>query len=273
MDRNATDINAELLAVQESWARRLYSRLINEYEKNEEEKGKLSCAFSFGVSERYVQSDKKIMIVGQEANGHTFDYKNWGLESWQKWAVDYLNFQVYGDKSKKWSFSNNNSPFWQFITKLERKGYGVCWNNLDKVRRYISNNGPELTEDYLLEFSDEDKIKDRSILHEKIFDANSKSLLQKEIAIAEPDIVVFAVGPKNPYYHSLSLAFFDGKEVDSHLNVKGKLYPQLKNGNYCCNISKALNLSIPVYYTYHPKYLSLKKILVDVVNRITNESN
>lgn len=262
-------MNDDLLRAQKEWEKECYNPLKEEYEKNEATKGKLSCAFSFGVSNHYIEAKKKIMIVGQEANGHTFDYKNWGLENWQKWAVDYLDYQVYGEKPHNRDFSTNSSPFWHFIRELS-KDYGVCWNNLDKVRRYIQNNGVELTEDYLLEYNDYDKNKDRSRLHEKIFD--SKSLLHKEIEIAKPNIVIFAVGPKNPYYHSLSLAFFDGDKVDEHLNVRGIKYPQIKNNNFCCEISEDLNLDMPAFYTYHPHYLSRKRILNNVIkNIITKE--
>lgn len=259
-------VNEKLLKIQKEWKEQLYTPLFEYYNKNREELGVLSCAFGFGVSDRYIESDKKIMVVGQEANGHSVDYEKWGLENWRDWAVDYLNFQVYGDTSQKWNFTANNSPFWQFLIKLKEKGYGVCWNNLDKVRRYITNNGPEPTESYLLENDDDCKIKDRSILHKKIFDG--KSLLQKEIEIAEPNAVVFAVGPKNPYYHSLSLAFFGGDKVDGYLNERGKKYPQLKNDRYCCDIREYLNLDIPAYYTYHPKYLRIKGKLDGVLNKI-----
>lgn len=207
------------------------------------------------------------MIVGQEANGHTFDYVNWGHENWQEWAIAYLDFQCCHKTSGKWNFSKNHSPFWAFINKLKESGYGVCWNNIDKARRYVQVDGNKYSEDYLLEQNDNDENKDRSILHKKIFDG--KSLLQKEIEIAQPDAIVFAIGPKNPYYHTLSLAFFDGDKVDGYLNERGVKYPQLKDDKYCIDISRYLKLDIPAFYTYHPNYLQLKKLLDDVVKIIT----
>ena len=157
---------------------------MNSSNKQTAEDKKLSCAFSFGVSRHYMESTKKIMIVGQEANGHTFDYEKWRLEKWQDWAVNYLNYQVYDEKSNEYKFSKNNSPFWQFFKKLKEEGFGVCWNNLDKVRRYVKVDGKEWKE-RKLPYNEENI--ERAILNEKIFDGNSKSLLQKEIEIAEPD--------------------------------------------------------------------------------------
>ena len=78
-----SDMNEELLAVQESWARRCYKKVFDDYKAHEAEKGKLSCAFGFGVSKHYIDSKKKIMVVGQEANGHSLNYEKWNLENWR----------------------------------------------------------------------------------------------------------------------------------------------------------------------------------------------
>lgn len=259
---DAKYINTVLLETQESWARRLYSKLLRDYEQNEVEKGKLSCAFSFGVSEHYIKSDKKIMIVGQEANGHTFDYENWCLKNWQSWAVDYLDYQVYDENQNDRKFKKNNSPFWQFINALKEKGFGVCWNNLDKVRRYVKVDGKEWKEDKL----PYDRANgERKILNTKIFDANSKSLLEKEIAIVQPDIVVFAIGPSNPYYHTLYSAFL-GSDYAYEQMLKECPYPT--TDNVCPNIKDKLNLTIPAYYTYHPNFLKQSKKFENVISKI-----
>ena len=233
-------MNEELLAVQKVWETQCYNALKKEYDKNEEEKGKLSCAFGFGVSEHYVQSDKKIMIVGQEANGHTFDYEKWRLDNWQEWAIDYLNFQVY-NVTPTTKMEYNNSPFWQFFREFKNNGYGVCWNNLDKVRRYILPDGKEWVESKL---PYDGNNSERKILNGGIFDG--KSLLQKEIEIVNPDCVIFAVGPKNPYYHTLCDAFFHHDGAYEMLN-DDKYYPTL--GSPVVEISTKLGLKMPAFYT------------------------
>lgn len=262
--------NDELLKVQENWKVQCYEVLKKEYVNNEEEKGKLSCAFGFGVSEHYVQSDKKIMIVGQEANGHTFDYEKWCLKNWREWAIDYLNFQVYNEKSKC-KMEYNSSPFWQFFREFKNNGYGVCWNNLDKVRRYTLPDGKEWVESKL---PYDENNSERKILNGEIFDG--KSLLQKEIEIANPDCVIFAVGPKDPYYHTLCNAFFHHDGAYNML-LRDKNYPNDKpypTLDYpVVEISKKLGLKIPVFYTYHPNFLRIKGKFEEAVEYIMNELN
>ena len=256
-------MNEKLLEVQKKWEEQCYKVLKKEYDDNEEEKGKLSCAFSFGVSDRYIQSDKRIMIVGQEANGHTFDDKKWCLKNWQDWAVEYLNFQVYKEPAKKYEIDPNYSPFWQFFRAFWDKadGYDVCWNNLDKVRRYtLSDEGKWL--ERKLPYDENNT--ERKILNRKIFDG--KSLLQKEIEIVNPDCVIFAIGKKNPYYHTLCDAFFhQGNAYDMLL----KNYPTL--GSPVVEISKKLGLEMPAFYTYHPNFLRIKGKFDEVVNKIKEE--
>lgn len=258
------NVNEQLLKEQKYWEKECYKPLIKEYQNNEAELVKLSCAFSFGVSRQYIESDKKIMIIGQEANDHTFDYEKWCLSEWQGWAISYLNRQVNKEKNKEMGY--NRSPFWRFFRKFAKGGYTPCWNNLDKVRTYVKKDGKDWKEDFLPYKTGSNE---REILHRKIFDGNSKSLLEKEIEIAKPDIVVFVVGPNNPYYHSLSLAFFTGEEVDKRLEA---VYPKPNNNECCQEISDILGLNVPTYWTYHPNLLSRKKWLDTVVDKIISDN-
>lgn len=256
-------MNEELLKVQKEWEKQCYAELKNMYAGKENEKGELSRAFSFGVTEHYVQSDKRIMIVGQEANGHTFDDKNWRLENWQKWAIEYLNFQIYDEKSK-YSMTKNSSPFWQFFKYFDEKGYGVCWNNLDKVRRYLFD-GKEWVEDYL---PYDDKNSERALLNKKL--SSGSSLLKQEIEIAKPDCVIFAVGPKNPFYHTLCNVLFEQNTEEAYNKL---LYKYPSTNQPFCNITDELGLGIPAYYTYHPHFLILKKggfkrVAEDIMNEL-----
>lgn len=246
--------NEMLSEVQKIWEEQCYAALKSTYLQNEMEKGKLSCAFALGLSEHYLGSEKKVMVIGQEAKGHTFEYDKWNLENWQKWAIDYLNFQIYREQSESYKFTPNNSPFWQFMRKLKEGGYDLCWNNLDKVRRYIHPDGKEWAEGFLPYDKKKKDNSERAALNKKIFDG--RSLLQKEIEIAAPDFVVFACGPKDPYYHTLCNAFFgDGADAYQTLNDK-RYYPTSRNE--IVEISQKLGLNMPAYYTYHPNYLQLR---------------
>lgn len=260
-EKNA--INKSLLEKQRKWEEECYKPLKEVYENNEAKLGKISCAFSFGVSDHYVNANKKVMIIGQEANGHTFDYKKWGLNSWQTWAISYLERQVYKEHTDDLGY--NRSPFWRFFRKFEKSGYAPCWNNLDKVRRYICVDEKDWVESKL---SYDEQNSDREKLNAKIFDG--KSLLQKEIEIASPDIIVFIVGPNNPYYHALGLAFFDGDRVDSKLE---EVYPKHSEKDCCQEFSKMLGLNVPTYWTYHPNFLSRNGLFNKVVGKIIGDKD
>ena len=249
-------LNDQLLELQREWEEKCYNPLKEEYDKDILGRGKLSCAFSFGVSDHYANSNKRIMIVGQEANGHSYDYDQWYLYNWQKWAIAYLNRQVNKERNKDIGY--NRSPFWRFFRALEKKGYAPCWNNIDKVRKYCCVDAKDWVE---CKLPWDEQSKDREILNSKIF--NGKSLLQKEIELAAPDAVVFIIGPHNPYYHALSLAFFDGEDVDQRL---AEVKPSEKD---CCQeISSILGLNIPAYWTYHPNFLSRNKLFNNVIDQI-----
>lgn len=266
----AREKNEKLLNLQKEWEYKLYMQLSESYAIQRDVK--LSRAFSFGVSQHYTNSDKKIMIVGQEAKGHTFD-PLWNLEHWHDWAIEYLEFQLYKEPSiHGYKFNKNGSPFWTFIRELIKKrepdeyfNYGVCWNNLDKVTRYIKEDGKEWKE-HKLPYDKQNNI-ERAILNKKIFDDNSKSLLKKEIEVSNPDILIFAVGASNPYYHTLYTSILD---IDGDYNtIFNKLkcpYPQ--KDHECVDITEIANLGVPTYYTYHPNFLQQSNTIKKVVDKI-----
>lgn len=250
-----SELNDNLLKAQSEWAKKCYNQLKEEFDKDNYGKERLSRAFSFGVTDHYVNADKKIMVVGQEARGHD---EHGELENWQKWAISYLDRQVYKEKNGNYY---NGSPFWRFFRTLEKEGFAPCWNNIDKVRKYVCSDGIKWSEHKL---SFDDKINCREILNAKIFDG--KSLLQKEIELATPNAVVFIIGPNNPYYHALGLAFFDGEEVDKKL---ADVYPKCNEADCCREISSLLGLNIPAYYTYHPNFLNRNKLFNKVIEKVT----
>ncbi len=121
-----------------------------------------------GLTEEYLtaKSDKRVMIIGQEAGGFgeindgTADYdfieasvksKTNAPGNSQKWAIAYLQKQLYGkydDLPECYNKINYNpSPFWEFFRKMNKQGFELCWNNLDKV--YFGKTLSYTTEEYL----------------------------------------------------------------------------------------------------------------------------
>ena len=100
----------------------------------------------------------------------------------------------------------------------------------------------------------------RRILNEKISPYNM-SLLQIEIDILKPDIVIFAVGPNNPYFRALHYAF------DLNEGTLNDYFPTAENP--CKEISQILGLDMPAYWTYHPNFLSRNGLFKRVIEEIT----
>lgn len=246
-------LNEYLLKAQKEWEEECYIPLKEAFDKENYGKEKLSRAFSCGVSDHYVDTRKKIMIVGQEARGHD---SHGGLDCWQKWAIDYLERQVYNEH--KDTIGYNRSPFWRFFNKFKKNGYAPCWNNIDKARKYCFDDTKGWIEHKL---SCDERYKARELLNEKIFDG--KSLLQKEIEIAKPDIVVFAIGTEDSYLCSLRNAFELEKEWGEY-----DLSLTATSEGCCKDISNILHLDTPAYWTYHPNYLNFRKLFEDAVKKI-----
>ena len=79
------------------------------------------------------------------------------------------------------------------------------------------------------------------------------SILQREINLLKPKVIVFAIGPREKYRKSLASAF----SIDASL-----LYAHRPTRKSCANkISDVLGLKETiVLWTYHPNYLSRGKL-------------
>lgn len=257
----------------------------------------LSCPFCFGLNERYKSGAyKKIMLVGQEARGFgnwkeywkgkkdLWESRNTSGDKWlpkelQLWANNYLNKQL--KLIEKDDIKYNASPFWNFFRALHGLGnIAICWDNLDKVY-YGYNDGEDGTLTYEAE-----------VILSKQFGVgdNKLSLLQREIKIADPDMIIFVVGPS--YAVSLDVAFNITKNIEDV--PKNKLFRKSQNVsklfiNYpkkdkCIvedndlligAVKELLGREIPVLWTYHPAGLcrngltnSAIKIISDNISKI-----
>lgn len=199
-----------------------------------------SRPYFFGIPELF-EHQPCIMIVGQEPDDFGSYGGDWELEAQQQWGVQYLSIQLQNNGML------NPSPFWNAFRIMHDKGKGVLWNNLDKMHRI--GTGKKTTQPLSVE---DEKNLDCPYGNDK------KSLLQREVEIACPSAIWLAVGP----YREEAI------EISFNLE-KGTLYQlRPRKEKWLSEIGSYLNLDMPVYWTYHPKYLSYLKVLPQCVQMI-----
>lgn len=316
MDENSkNEKNVLLLSAMRAWYESVFTDYINNCTDNgkyrwtsldDKRKGsELSCPFCMGLTDKYIDSGNKIkvMIVGQEARGFGWWSKKlqgkndiwnesaeanegWTSKGFQDWAVEFMNSQI--GRSEK--YGKENWPFWDFFRSLsEFKDVELCWDNVDKV--YYGHGGDQDKK------GNDKKEKDQGTLTYKAETVLSKpftvdngeplSLLQREIKIADPDVIVFAVGPNYALSLDVALGISD-KDRDnmseSDLSKKSSKVSELfdtprprPNRERCVvqneKIQAAVNAlfehkEVATLWTYHPGYLRRKNIFDDAVNKI-----
>ena len=129
------------------------------------------------------------------------------------------------------------TPFWQAVRDLERalgieKG-AILWSNLNKADQNGGRPSPAL-EVALLE---------------------SFPALRREIAVAQPDAVVFFTGPR---YDDLLTSIFSG------IRFAASGFPERV-------FAKVIHPALPdrSFRTYHPKYLRIRKMWPAVLSQLT----
>ncbi len=250
--RSVVGTNEELAKAQTEWKEQYYDRLISGQRNIVP-----SCAFAFGMTDTYMESNKRVMIVGQQANGHTTDYEKWCLDSFREWNIRYLLKQTDEDvfdiecKKKSGTAANdhsyryNRSAFWQLFRDMEKGGFGLAWNNLEKVREY-NKGGKEI----LMESEE-----NLNLLNEPLPSCKA-SLIKREIQIADPHFIIFAVGPRSRYINAINRAF--------QTQLEG--YPTVEQP--IIDVTEKLGLDIPAVWTYHPTFLRRSRLYDEVVARV-----
>ena len=190
----------------------------------------LSRPYVCSVSERYFNSRKRIMIIGQETYNFPPFNDDWAEQNIQKWGVEYLEKQLWNIGNQKY----NRSAFWKLFRYIESQvEYCPCWNNVDKAHRIVNSKTVPLTVGL-----------ERSLNSTLLSDGYT--ILQKEIEITKPSAVLFITGPK--YYQSMAAAMVINEN---------ELYAVRPTVNsVCTDISKISRLELPVLWTYHPTYLN-----------------
>jgi len=264
MDKN---INEQLLDAQKDWVELIFKPFVQKYTNHGVCKDTkradevISCPFYFGLTDEYILTDKKrIMIVGQEARGfgnweRDKNTRSYQAEYSQAWAKEYLQKQIGNNFTSKFGIKYNHSNFWQLFRVLS-KDFAVCWNNIDKV--YYGKDGSYKG---TLTTSAEKFLSARYPSYNEI---EEKSLLQREIQIAKPNMVLFLTGPT--YHVSMETAF--------DLNENSLIDYRPKKSRMLSNISDIIKIStedakfIPVLWSYHPNFICRNKTIEDFVNDI-----
>lgn len=223
------NINEVLLRQYEEWEKYIKQELKQEFNIEN-----LCLPFVVGVNETYIQSQKKVVFVGKETfnfKKYKFDCKEYDLKSNQEWTIRYSDRQI-GIKNEE---SYNPSPFWQVYRLLSENGYGVCWNNINKIQN-LSYEGAKISNGK--------------------YGVENKSLMERQIIATKCQAIVLSCG--KTYIDSIATIF----------NVENDKIPKLSKDNKVIDITNELNIGIPVIYSYHPRYLYKKdkENLINILN-------
>ena len=236
-EQNANSINTELLDTFLEWEQK--SNYIDIARENS-----LSRPYVCSISNYYFNSEKRIMIVGQETKDFPSFEDKWLEPDIQKWGVEYLEKQLWNIGDQKY----NRSAFWKLFRYIESNtGYCPCWNNVDKAHRIIDGKTKPLTVEL-----------EKALNTTKL--SGEFTILQKEIAIAKTNAVLFITGPD--YYQSMAASM----NVDE--NELKLLKPTVSC--LCSNISQVSKIGVPVLWTYHPTFLNRNETNKQLFSKATN---
>ena len=234
-------MNHDLNGYQDKWLKHVFEPFVNKYSN-------ISYPFFLGVSEKYIQAKNRIMIVGQETYGWSTYKPDWSIEDSQKWAIDYLDYQLHysNDPALKEQFKRrNSSPFWGFFKQFSNADIVPCLNNVDKAQQNIDGNTRSLTIPMEIELN-------------CILPDSNETLFQKEIEITQPSLIVFITGPS--YSRTMEAAM--NLETGSLNNF------ELSHQSGCVDITEIAGFNIPTFWTYHPRHISGKNLCRDAIVRI-----
>lgn len=221
---------------------RIEKDLKNIYDKwnlgNEKENDGYSTMFRMGFPDEYINSDKPLMMyVGQECLECT-------SVKTQSWIRKYQIVQRTKKPDYEINRKTNKSPFWNFYRRLFEIGYDVVWNNLDKFHPLDAQR----------------LSKEEGINFNQPYGSENKSVLQREISLLKPKVIILAIG-NGKYTASLASAF--------SLNIEELSKYEPSHNSLTSDISHLIGIEgTKVLWTYHPNHLQLSKNYRKALNEI-----
>lgn len=207
-----------------------------------------SRMFRMGVTEEYMEPGKRrILYYGQEC-------LSMSKEKTTDWIRKYQLVQRAERELPGFNEKPNYSPFWRFyraIYKSQAGNAAVLWGNLNKLHLTDPADKSSSPRDRQgIARKSLEPIRDLNVLRalSSPYGSDSRSVIQREIEVLQPTLIVFAIGPKSRYITSLAAAFGVLPEAVARLKPT-KADPAKR-------MEAALSVAVPVIWTYHPAYLS-----------------
>ncbi len=208
----------------------------------------ISRPFCYAITNEYLVSKFRIMIVGQEAMDYGRYSSDWPLEDIQQFNIAYTSRQLgYSTDTRI-----NSSPFWKFVRKIKELGIEPSWNNVDKFHRIIEKDGKDETIPLTVEI--EEKV-------DSSYGQENKSLLRREIELVTPNLVIFVIGPD----YDKALAFSLGIASTDLSDYKPSVVCPCKELPH-----SLIKMDCPVLWSYHPAYLNRIHSLDKVANLVND---
>ncbi len=209
----------------------------------EKEHNGYSTMFRMGFPDAYIHSDRPLLLfVGQEDLG-SGPYKT------QEWVRLYQTVQGTKTPNAPFQMRTNKSAFWNFYRRLTDFGYDVLWDNLDKL--LVEKSDKRQTHLSLAEAANINSP----------YGEEQKSVLQREVELLRPKVIVLVVGPNEKYVASLAAAF--------SVSVSALQAYKPNHEATVSDISAVVGLrDTIVLWTYHPNHLRISRLYKPTLSKI-----
>ena len=215
----------------------LYGSVLSSYGKNwrdhydmqpDEEHGDFPTnPYFITVQDAYCNAVRRIMVIGQETLSWGGEFGLDGGFSLERKVDELMSLYDICIKDERL-----NTTFWQFGRAIaEASGSQVLFNNIAKVGwcgkpSFLPSLQPRI--------------------------------LQKEIEITKPDLLVLTTGPYEQYMQELKQNGICPSGREPLVSIDGKAYAEIWEG-----------VSVPTIWCYHPKQLRINKVFDSVIEKAT----